>query len=383
MRGNLVGNRITSAQTRRAHQLTGQIAECYDFSGLEKTLFHTVAEEIGADTSVLLKFRQRAGSYEFNRDTSRGVGSDVHDKYIEKFHTDDPVLVGRKPKYLPAKHCDATTDVFRLSDVCDQNAFVRTKYYNEFLKPAGIRHVLALAVRPQSEHNDLMVVIGFHRPLGMRNFSRHAIDSVVSIAPIIGSTIAKLTFKEHMKKYKALSDGLGSILQETGFIILDDALQIQEISSCVTEGKYGNLPFLMQEISLACRTLKMENRKQIIFTCLRQDAERSLVNENINIDIHCIPMANGRYNYAIRIGFVRTNIAISQCASKFGWTSRESEIVLALAQGLTNTQAAQYLKISVRTIENHLRSVYSKADVTSRTQLLRQLLISTPAQRLI
>jgi NarL family two-component system response regulator LiaR len=49
-------------------------------------------------------------------------------------------------------------------------------------------------------------------------------------------------------------------------------------------------------------------------------------------------------------------------------TDREQEVITLLAQGLTNKDIAQSLFLSVRTIEAHLRNVYSKLDITSRTE---------------
>lgn len=49
-------------------------------------------------------------------------------------------------------------------------------------------------------------------------------------------------------------------------------------------------------------------------------------------------------------------------------TERERQVLNQLAMGLTNKDIAQELMISVRTVEAHLRSVYMKLDVNSRTE---------------
>lgn len=49
-------------------------------------------------------------------------------------------------------------------------------------------------------------------------------------------------------------------------------------------------------------------------------------------------------------------------------SEREVEIVRLLAQGLTNKDIAQTLILSVRTVEAHLRSIFAKLGVRSRTE---------------
>lgn len=49
-------------------------------------------------------------------------------------------------------------------------------------------------------------------------------------------------------------------------------------------------------------------------------------------------------------------------------TDREREVLALLARGFTNKDIAQTLFLSVRTVEAHLRNVYGKLDVATRTE---------------
>jgi DNA-binding NarL/FixJ family response regulator len=52
-------------------------------------------------------------------------------------------------------------------------------------------------------------------------------------------------------------------------------------------------------------------------------------------------------------------------------TAREVEVLRLVAQGLSDAQAAERLYVSINTVKTHLRSIYTKLDVPSRTAAAR------------
>jgi DNA-binding NarL/FixJ family response regulator len=54
-----------------------------------------------------------------------------------------------------------------------------------------------------------------------------------------------------------------------------------------------------------------------------------------------------------------------------GLTTREVEVLRLVARGLTNPQIAEQLVISPQTVHAHLRSMYSKLGVTTRSAATR------------
>lgn len=52
-------------------------------------------------------------------------------------------------------------------------------------------------------------------------------------------------------------------------------------------------------------------------------------------------------------------------------TSRETEVLRLIAQGYTNRQIAEELKVSIRTVETHRANITGKLGLTSRVELLR------------
>ena len=69
-----------------------------------------------------------------------------------------------------------------------------------------------------------------------------------------------------------------------------------------------------------------------------------------------------------------TPLAKPATTSPSGLTTREVEVLLLLAQGLTDVQIAEQLIISPRTVNNHLTSIYRKFQVSSGAAATRYAL---------
>jgi len=70
----------------------------------------------------------------------------------------------------------------------------------------------------------------------------------------------------------------------------------------------------------------------------------------------------------------RHSKAATPRAVQHGLTPREEEILRLIAQGRQTKEIAQGLHIAVSTVSNHLRSIYAKLEVTSRTAAVAKVL---------
>ena len=75
-------------------------------------------------------------------------------------------------------------------------------------------------------------------------------------------------------------------------------------------------------------------------------------------------------------------LAARASASVLGLTTRERQVLRLVADGLHDHEVAERLRLSQRTVHAHLRSVYAKLDVTTRTAAARRAdelgLVETP-----
>jgi DNA-binding NarL/FixJ family response regulator len=94
----------------------------------------------------------------------------------------------------------------------------------------------------------------------------------------------------------------------------------------------------------------------------------------LEISVSRLRSPGGRERYLLITSEPLTARLLNASTRLFALTEREGEIARLVAAGLCNAGIATELRIALRTVENHLRSIYAKADVSSRTQLVSKLL---------
>ena len=101
-------------------------------------------------------------------------------------------------------------------------------------------------------------------------------------------------------------------------------------------------------------------------------------------DLHIgCQMISGTMEFELRIAACTTmtvSPAFEPWAGALRLSAREGDVAGLLVQGLRNAEIASALGISLRTVENHLRAVFGKAGVRSRTRLLRHYLDRAEAE---
>lgn len=73
------------------------------------------------------------------------------------------------------------------------------------------------------------------------------------------------------------------------------------------------------------------------------------------------------------VGVARANVGRRESPRRGGLTDAEHRVAGLAADGLSNKEIAAHLMISVSTVETHLKRIYAKLGVGSRTQLARRL----------
>ena len=91
------------------------------------------------------------------------------------------------------------------------------------------------------------------------------------------------------------------------------------------------------------------------------------------VRLHVTPMEDQDGAVALTIETAASHELVGILLDSYGLTPRETDIVLRLCRGLTVKEIAGELIISGHTVRDHLKTIYHKADVNSRGELVAKL----------
>lgn len=262
--------------------------------------------------------------------------------------------------------------VVRLSDRCASGALLDSEYYNEFLRAIDVQHVFGLMVRPGFDPSRV-VVLGFHRPRSGRDFS-FELDQAGALAPAFHASVERMCFRSRLDEAtEALAGG-----REWSVRFAQDAclLELVEIGGATVSTAFrGSLyfPALLDALRHAQGVVRIDEGWKVLLSDvgIRGVAAGSELS---------VTGANDA-SFRLRLRPSLPVPTVERWAQSVRLTARELDVTRQVLRGLRNLDVARELELSLRTVENHLRSIFTKAGVRSRTQLLAQLVESDPRAR--
>lgn len=277
--------------------------------------------------------------------------------------------------------------VAALSDVIPEKAFVRGEFYNDFLKQQGILHALTISL---VAGGDVIGGVALCRSQCEPDFSARDKAKACRLRPFVGSALGKSIAWEHSSELRWL---LATALQEiegVGIVLLDEELN-QVFSNArarrllaafaggagtTSERRDGAAAQLPAGLLALCRAQRNRTSTEVSGQVENKAADAGRQVHKVRV----VPVA-GRFLGAEKRYLCLTiepaaGNALSLSAARaagFGLTQREFRIIGAVASGRSNAQIAAQLFISCNTVKNHLKNIFAKVGVRSRTELLARL----------
>jgi len=107
-----------------------------------------------------------------------------------------------------------------------------------------------------------------------------------------------------------------------------------------------------------------------VYAMLRNGAVGYLTKSTLSEDLVATILATfqGKMVFSSEVG--AQLVSPPQTSANFNLTDRELEVLVLLAEGLTNQQSAQKLSISQSTLKFHMSNIYQKLGVQTRSEAL-------------
>lgn len=360
-------------------KVNNQLAETQCYQDIPKLVLDPLANLLGAETALFATMRKSNDSIEANNFISIGIDHRCTDAYQSQFQGTDPVLP-HAFKATQLSHIQQRNKAFTftLDNIIDKNSFSKGEYYNDFLRPNSIRQIMALGI-PSKNDPSLVYIFGFHRYC-QRPFKQQ--DSIHSsyIGPGLYSVLSELETKTELHDQRFINHFLGQQNTETGLVVLNRHLDVM----------FANLSgqsHLNIKQQRGIHYLPLEAKLHESLSATLQGFENSLINgrstglsgidikygkTSIRLSLKNCDVSN-EPRIVLNTSRAKNNSLDFKLLDKFQLTKREAGLAVLVAQGLSNPQISVRLSISIRTVENHLRSIYNKVGVHNRTSLAFEL----------
>lgn len=355
------------------------ILNCSAFEQLSGAVLRPLAESVNANRGVFLQFMGLPlRGVLLERQTYLGDENRLAtDAYAaDGLYVDDPLLQ-LTFEWLQSRSDRCATALTLLSQVPDWREHIT---YSRFLCRFDIGHVLAVAIPASTVLGREMLCLGLHRPQQAPPFSHEDVGRLEGFMPIVRSALLNLAHQEAARLSGTAVDALSDAGGGLGLALLDQDLQIRQANRHALEQ------------FRACGSLIGAIRNRLLDAAPKAGTETEAL---LSISDPCAEPArsvkmqartfHGTDSHVFH-WVLLTNAAAGgdpkHAASSFGLTSREEEVAILVCEGKSNPAIGHELGVTRRTVENHLRTIYQKVGVNSRTQLVSRLLGSRANARL-
>jgi DNA-binding CsgD family transcriptional regulator len=358
-----------SGSEERMSALFESVLDCQSFDVLSDVMLQPIAAELGSNGCAFIQFHESGlDAWSASRQAYIGKYPQSLDAYVEGEYRRDIVVT---PAFNSVREYGAVRGQISLMSAVP--GWRKSDFYRQFLKPFDIGHILGFTLPVPSLLGNDLVCIGFHRSHNAPAYDRHDLGRLKRLAPLMRSVLCNLVWSDAISLADTINATLGN--DGVGLVLLDDDLMIQRTNSQA-----------LLQLGSDDKTSAALGRPHQLLGDLREYLLNLPPSAEglIALDLPCIPAsqfvrvqiiqsAMGPRSYLLMISDRDGHSENSNKLGRFGLSPREIEIAHLICLGQSNLDISNTLGIALRTVENHLRSVYAKAQVNSRTRLMSKL----------
>ena len=277
------------------------------------------------------------------------------------------------------------------TDVSDYSELKTSPIFTEFLEPQQTVRQMMLYLKYDQK---LLGFIGLHRSDERDSFSEIELSIAERIAPFLSQALEKARlFKETKTKSNLIRAFLnqmpmGLAILDMDFNTLFQNIKARRIYSYFNKNRIRFHDFNAEQKPLPaivyqkCFALKNHASLNHLKSGPLSVTFPIIMTKKIKYDVRIEVLRENDYNATDPVFFISIDekklnnqiINEEELKSQFGLTAREIEIITYLFKGFRNSEIADLLKIRCGTVKNHLKNVFSKMGVSTRTSLIYEAL---------
>lgn len=350
--------------------LGARMVSCRDLGMFKQDILEDFTHFLGAETSAFLTFIER-DKLDVGFNCSHGISPKMHQDYVDGYFENDPavdIVFGGRPFAQNGK----ASDVILLENHVDYYNFTGGSFYNSFLRPLHIHHLMLIKIMMRPDENRSML-IGMHRPKNRESFSQAHLQKARLIIPAVAGAMYNLISRDMLEERQEIIDHLAHGMAKTGLLILSENMDILYVSDPFKthiERNSLSVASMPENIIKSCHDLKTEmSQHGGTVPSLHRECRSGDQSVSFNITLCQTESPSDRLRFIIYSTEASALPLSEGLMERYHLTHREKDIACQVTLGLTNTQIAEKLGISMRTVENHLRAIYAKTKVKNRTSL--------------
>lgn len=360
-----------------AHSALGQgnalsvyarMAACPSLGQITRDVLAPLCSHVGATSAVFVQYHLGPRGLSVGRGVTFALDPASLAAYAEHYHHMDPVAhaavaVARQQTRAPRR------ETVTLWGLADKRTFRDTDYYNEFLRPFGLGDVLGTFIPVRTLASDTVLCVGLHRWAEAEPFGAAEMAKLRAIRPLVAAGLSNLALQEALDCADQALQLVAGTGQPLGLAILDERMGLLYASPKAVIDLGLNEPLRadewMREFADAAQALSPYRTGPVTISG-GQDRISATITRHL--------LADGAVRYMVTTSEPSIRATMDSRCRLHDLSAREADVARLVAAGLTNESIGAQLDISVRTVENHLRAIYGKIGVNSRTQLISRLL---------
>ena len=349
----------------------GRILACRTQGDITACIMEPLASRLSASSYIYFQFEQLHRSGHFIAGQRYRASDDgLFSEYCDSYFGMDPLLAPFQPWFDSRGSVGGDDLVVSLSELPGSRD---GEFSQRFLRRYGVGDIVGLGIPVLIGTVQKVFCLGFQRPADAPQFTRSDKSSMWRAAPALRCVLENMARQEAL----ALSStvlGIVSDVSDSGYVLLDSDLLVRDASQ-------QGLAHLGMEPSSAAPALLGEVRERLLHAApgdwppgsgvLAAGGARGVAAASITA--RSVPHGGEHWWLLLTAGPGDGRRFDAACRTG-RLSPREVEVARMIVAGTGSPTVGKVLGIAVRTVENHLRSVYAKCGVTNRTQLAAKML---------